>query len=140
MHIQLVEHICHHFWVGATSNPPGSTNLPQDLVALPFQMAPAASSTILYKCDTFKNRLHSQDMYIKLLTSDIGRGSGQKIPAIISPKILYVYLTKVLFLQRKMKSTLVDKYTVFPHIVSSHEQFPLLEQFPHLVRKLFKFS
>ena len=30
--------------------------------------------------------------------------------------------------------------TVFPHIVSSLEKFPLLEEFPDLVRKLFKFS
>ena len=33
-----------------------------------------------------------------------------------------------------------SKSTVFPHIVSSLELFPLLEQFPYLVRKLFKFS
>ena len=24
MHLQSVEHICHHFWVGATANPPKS--------------------------------------------------------------------------------------------------------------------
>ena len=34
----------------------------------------------------------------------------------------------------------LSPHTVFPQIVSSLEQFPLLEQFPHLVRKLFKFS
>ena len=63
---------------------------------------------------------------------------------VVSLQFCLQYLVKYLYY--KSRCLCVCHYrnvptltTVFPHIVSSLEQFPLLEQFPH-VRKLFNFS
>ena len=48
-------------------------------------------------------------------------------------------LCTIVLIQLHSKEDSACKYIPYPHIVSSLEQFPLLEQFPHLVRKLFSF-